>query len=130
MRADRFVFSKQMRVATKQGKERVNFCLGRFPELDLIVGLFSREKVKGVDFIKFSINTVNATDSLHHASRIPREIIVYDDIRTMQVYAFRQDFRTDQNAKIVFGKPRFGIKVFNNLFPNQGTGTTGKTKYF
>src|SRR3989344_4093198 len=130
MRANWFVFSKQMRVAAKQGKERVNFCLGRFPELNLIVGLFSRKKVKGIDFIEFSINTVNAADSLHHASRIPREIIVYDYIGTVQVYTFRQYFSADENAKIVFGKSCFGIKVFNNLLPDQGTGPACKTKHF
>src|SRR4030042_2481748 len=128
MRADWFIFSKQMSVAAEQRKKSADFCFGRFPKLNLVVSLLSREKIKCINFIKFCIHAVNPPHSLHHASRVPWEIVVYDRVRSVQVYAFRQYFGADKGAIIIFWKSGFSVKVFNNLLPNRRAGTAGKAK--
>ena len=43
------------------------------------------------NFFKFSIDTVNSTNSLHHSCRVPWQIVIYHYIGTMQINPFRQN---------------------------------------
>jgi len=55
---------------------------------DLVVALVGREEVVGEERFEFGADTVHAPNSLHHATWVPRDVIIDDRGRAMEIHAF------------------------------------------
>ncbi len=101
VRRDLLVAGEQARVIAEQRDERGDLRLGGLGEGDLVVALVGRKEVVGEDGFELRADAVHAPDALHHAARVPRDVVVDDRGRAMKVHAFREDIGRYQDAVVV-----------------------------
>ena len=107
-----FVCGVNLTVFTQCSMESKKFHLGFFLQLYVIVYFGCREEVKDVYFFGCTSDTVHTPDSLHQPGRVPRRIVIDDDIGTMQVYTFCQNLgRNDDIIIILFLTFIIGIEI-------------------
>ena len=80
VRFDLFPFGKQPRIGAEHFNEGMNLRFGRFFELDQVVAFFGGKEVVGVNRIEFRVDSVDAADALNQSCRIPRDVVVKDDV--------------------------------------------------
>ena len=66
--------------------------------------------------VEFGIHAVDAANALNEAGRIPRNVVVDDDVGAVEVHAFREHFRGNQNPVVVARVECVGIKVGDDSF--------------
>ena len=115
MRLDFLALGKQPRIRTKHFDERVNLRFRRLSELNEIVALFGGKEVVRVDRVEFRVHTIDAANPLNEPSRVPRNVIIDDDIRAVQVHAFRKHFRANQNPVVIAGMERVRVEVCDHV---------------
>ena len=126
MRLDLFALRQQARVSTKHFDECMDLGLGGFFQLDEVVALFGWEKVVGVDGIEGRIDAVDAANPLNEPGWIPGDVIIDDDIGSMEVNAFGKHFSGDENPILIFGLKSACIEVGDDFLANSLVRTTGE----
>ena len=66
------------------------------------------------------IHTIDTPYPLHNSSWVPGDIIVDNDVRTVEVGTFRENICCDEKLVIIFGMLCIRIEVSNDLFPVSG----------
>ena len=82
--------------------ESEEFHFGFFLQLDVIIDFGGWEKVENVDRLCWTADTVDTTDTLHEPCRVPRGVIVDNNIGPMKIHSFGKDLGGDDNIEVVF----------------------------
>src|SRR5690606_33375788 len=102
MLGDGLLFGEIPGILTEHVMERLYFRLDVIFEVQMAARLCRREEVKDVDMPVLSSDTVHTSNALENAGRIPGQVIVDDDVGSVQVDTFCQDIGCYQDANIVF----------------------------
>ena len=130
MRDDFLALGQQAGIRPEHLNEGVDFRLGGFLELDGVVALVGREKVVGVNCVKLRVNAIHSPNALDKASGIPRDVVVDDEVRAVQVDAFGEDFRADEDAVFVLGAKCVGVEVGDDVLADRFEGVARKEQGF
>ena len=83
-----------------------------------------------MNLVKLGVNAVDAANALNEPRRIPRKVIIDDDVGAMQVDAFSENFRCNQNAEIITRSIRLRVKVGSDIFADTVKRLAGKEQGF
>ena len=111
LRFDVLAVGQELGVRAQHFNEGVNLGLGRFAEFDEVVAFLGGEKVKCVNLVELGVHAVDAPDALNEARRIPWDVVIDDDMGTVEIHAFGQNFGGDENAEIILGMANFGVEI-------------------
>ena len=68
-----------------------------------------------MDRVEFRVHAVDAADALDQSRRIPRDIVVKDDVRPMQVYTLGEHLGGDENAEFIARSKCLRIEIRKDL---------------
>src|SRR5579859_5101401 len=126
MRLNLLALRQQAGVSAEHFDERADFGFGGFLELDEVVAFLGWEEVVGVDGIEGRIDTVDTPNSLYEARRIPGDVVIDHDIRSMQVNALGKHFGGDENPVLIFGMKSASVEVSDDFLTNSLVRATGE----
>jgi hypothetical protein len=68
-----------------------------------------------VDRVELGVHAVDAPDALDEAGWIPRDVVIDDDIRAMEVDALREDLGAHEDAVLVTGVEGVRIEICDHV---------------
>ena len=101
-RRRRLLCGEDLRVLAEELVYGEHLRLRRFLVLDERLPLECREEIENVEIVKNLLaNAVDAADALDDARRIPRNVVVDDKPRAVQVESFAELVRREQDVIVV-----------------------------